>query len=366
MRDSRDRIAEARALVDHLCSRACAGREPGTPQGAAARARIAAELERIGILPAGSDGFLQSVPGCRGANVLGRIPGRGLLAERVVLVAAHYDHLGEIDEHDAYWGADDNAAAIAILVDVARALAGRAGELDREVWFAAFDAEEPPYFLSDAMGSVHFMNTGLLARERLDMMVCMDLMGHALGTPELPDEVRRSFFVLGAERSAGTRSIVDEAGGTSRKVFPRRLASDVLPALSDYYAFERARVPFLFLTCGRWEHYHEPTDTPEKLDYEKIIASADYLADLVLRMSQRPDAPVVYESGARDDDSTLSSIEAVARLLVPHLAEARPVAERIERLRSKLASRGKLGNSDRASITTLLLKMEGLVAKSGP
>jgi hypothetical protein len=358
-----DRLERVRETVEFLCSRACAGRAPGTREGVHARERIRAEFEAIGLVPAGSEGFVQPVPGCGGANVLGRIPGRGPGADRVVIAAAHYDHLGTIDG-DTYWGADDNAAAVAILLEAARGVAARQDALGREVWFIAFDGEEPPHFLGDGMGSVHFVETRTIPLDRIDMMVCMDLMGHALGTPDLPEDVRRSIFLLGAERSRGTKAIVERARDRAPGVVLRRLASDVVPALSDYYAFEKEEVPFLFFTCGRWEHYHTPSDTPEKLDYPKIIATADYLEALILELSQRPEQRVEYQTSPRDDDATLESIESVARLLIPHRAPAKRLAEQAAKMRARFVKKGSFDIVERMQITQMVIEIEELVSKS--
>ena len=73
---------------------------------------------------------------------------------QAVLYSAHYDHLGT-HGGKTFHGADDNAAAVAELVDLGRALAPRPPE-GRHVLLVAFDGEEPPHFLSDTMGSAHF------------------------------------------------------------------------------------------------------------------------------------------------------------------------------------------------------------------
>src|SRR5579872_2917544 len=99
-----------RTLVDALCSDRCAGRATGTPGGRAARELVVAALRDAGLDP-----FEQPVPTCNGANVLAPVAGE---TDRWVLVAAHYDHLGQF-AGDTYRGADDNAAAVAILMDVA-------------------------------------------------------------------------------------------------------------------------------------------------------------------------------------------------------------------------------------------------------
>src|SRR5262249_48329000 len=127
------RCKSMRRLIEDLCSPMCAGRKPGTTGGTAARA-----LVRDALRGAGLDPYEQRVDGCGGANVLGIIRGD---IERYVLVGAHFDHLGTIGR-DVFWGADDNAAAVAVLVEVARALAHE--HEGRGVIIAAFDGEEPP------------------------------------------------------------------------------------------------------------------------------------------------------------------------------------------------------------------------------
>src|SRR5262245_31036401 len=129
-------------LIRSLCSSACAGRRPGTPEGLAAR-KVVVDVMR----DAGLDPFEQAASGCGGANVLATIPGDDA---RWVVVGAHYDHLGKQGQ-DVYWGADDNAAAVGVLVDVGRALARE--RMGRGVIIVAFDGEEPPYFSTGGMGS---------------------------------------------------------------------------------------------------------------------------------------------------------------------------------------------------------------------
>ena len=320
-----------RDLVLELCSEACAGRAPGTPEGRAAR-RVVIDAFRA----SGLDPFEQDVPGCRGANVIATIEGS---VDRFVLVGAHFDHLGRRGK-TVYWGADDNAAAVAILVRVAAALARRRPE-GRGVIFAAFDGEEAPYFLSGGMGSQRFVREPPVPLDRIDMMVCMDLVGHAFGPDGLPDDVRTSVFALGAERSAGTAALVDRIARAERGVVVRRADIDVIPPLSDYEPFWRRDVPFLFLTCGRWRHYHSPEDTPDKLDYPKMEATARWLERYVRETCARDTGRIVFEGGSGDDAATLESL---LDLLAP-LARISPEAEMAQTVARQL--RGAVGKDRR-------------------
>jgi Zn-dependent M28 family amino/carboxypeptidase len=149
---------------------------------------------------------------------------------------------------------------VAILIDVARALARE--KLKRGVIFAAFDAEEPPHFLQNTMGSQEWVRRPTVPLDRLDLMICMDLVGHAFGPPGTPEDVRQTLFALGAERSVGTSAHVDALARAVPGVVVRRADAEIIPPLSDYEAFWREEIPFLFLSCAHGRYYHTPQDTP--------------------------------------------------------------------------------------------------------
>jgi hypothetical protein len=72
-------------------------------------------------------------------------------------------------------------------------------------------------------------------------------------------------------------------------------------------------VPFLFLTGGRSARYHTPADTPEHLDWAKMLATAKWLERYVRATCAREDR--IEFRNRRDDASTLRSLAAVAPML---------------------------------------------------
>ena len=145
----------------------------------------------------GADGYVQSYQsdGQSFCNLLGVIPGADRQA-RPVLLGAHYDSV--IDAPCA----DDNAAAVAITLAVAARL--RVEPPARDVLVAFFDAEEPPYFLSQAMGSVRFVLDQMDGRG-VGCALIQDLTGHDVSLPvpvvgavALP-RIRDLVFMTGAE-----------------------------------------------------------------------------------------------------------------------------------------------------------------------
>lgn len=336
-----------RALVEELCSADCAGRAPGTRGGRTAREIVRRAFEEVGL-----EVHEQPIPAIGGANLYGMIPGS---TPGWILIGAHYDHLGQLDG-DTFHGADDNAAAIAILVELARAFVAKPSE-GKGLIVAAFDAEEPPYFLSDAMGSEHFAQNPPVPLDQISLMVCMDLVGHAVGDASLPPSIRDTVFALGAERSDPTRRLVDELSEAVEGVRVRRIDAETVPPLSDYWAFWRRRIPFLFLTNGRWRHYHTPQDTPERLDYAKMAATACWLEAFA-----RAAANVTLQfTGRRDDASTLRTVLDLLEVL----GEGRTLKRMrgtVERLLARCDADGRAPEMAREEIAGLVGMIEAALA----
>jgi len=302
-------------LVEDLCAPECAGRGPGTPGGIRARGLVRDALRRAGVDP-----VEQPIAVKGAANLVATIPGD---VDRWVLVGAHVDHLGGTAKL-FYPGADDNAAAVAILVEIARSLA-RTRPAGRGVVLAVFDAEEQPHFLNGSMGSAYYAKHAAAigpAIEKIDFMLCMDLVGHSLGPEGIPDSVRSTLFALGAERSAGTSAIVEELAISEPGLVVRPADAEIIPPLSDYDAFWRRNIPFLFLTSGRSAQYHTPEDTPDRLDWAKMARTARWLERFVRRTCARSEDRIVWCPDGRDDRMTLRSF----RDLVAPLALVSPLA----------------------------------------
>jgi Zn-dependent M28 family amino/carboxypeptidase len=286
-----------------------------------------------------------------GANVIATVPGD---IDRYVLVAAHFDHLGTVGS-SVYRGADDNAAAVAILIDVARSLVNDRAA-GRGVIIAAFDAEEPPHFLSGSMGSEHFARHPTVPLDRIDLMVCMDLVGHALGDASVPASVRQTLFALGSERSDGTSARVDAIAEPG--VVVRRLDAEIIPPLSDYGPFWSRSRPFLFLTSARSRVYHTPQDTPDRLDYGKMEGTARWLSRFVRDACARDSAFAFH--ARRDDRATLDSLIALLTQLPDQ--RAAQVLATAQRLHAQCGADGALPGRQRYAVSALVAMVEGALA----
>ena len=297
-----DLAKHLKSHVEYLASPALAGRKPGTPGHRQAAAYITTTFKEIGLgtLPS-LGGYGQLVAPDLGENLVGV---RTVLSPDStapwLLIAAHYDHLG-----GKYLGADDNASAVAILLETARALPPLA---HHHVLFVAFNTEEPPYIRTPLMGSQHFVDhlpPELGSMSAIHAVIVMDLMGGVHWGP-----TRDAVFTAGAEQSPELYRRLKESQATLFEVrgsrFERRTSNvepgsplTVLPvgmhlveeipllgrvAFSDYDAFRNHGVPFLFLSSGRTPRYHQPTDLPDTLHYERMAATVQWLADLAQRV----------------------------------------------------------------------------------
>lgn len=193
-------------------------------------------------------------------NLLGKVP--GVQPELPpMLIAAHYDTCG------LQPGADDNAAAMAIALDIIEPI--RKLGLRRDLILAFFDAEEPPHFLSEAMGSIHFYRHQ--RKEEVHFALVLDLCGHDVPIPGREELL----FITGTESASELSDIVRNNAADS-ELRTVAVLNRYVGDSSDHHAFRLDDRPYLFLTCGRWQHYHAETDTPDRLNYAKMAKIADF------------------------------------------------------------------------------------------
>ncbi|MBI1918238.1 MAG: M28 family peptidase [Planctomycetes bacterium] len=248
------------------------GRVVGTLGHEQARRHLVERLRAIGLSPyrGHTFGLPYRAAGRDFCNLIAVAPGRDP-ALAPVLIGAHYDSV------IAAPCADDNAAAVAIALSAGEHFLREPAPCG--IVIALFDAEEPGYFQTLAMGSIRFYEDQRLP-VGFHAALIMDLVGHAVPqpTPEvgrLVPQFGRLLFITGAESHAdlpGVASAARVPGLPVVATLNRRVGD-----MSDHRIFRLNGVPYLFLTCGRWQHYHQPTDTPDRLDYPKMAQVRDYL-----------------------------------------------------------------------------------------
>jgi peptidase M28-like protein/WD40 repeat protein/PDZ domain-containing protein/PA domain-containing protein len=241
-------------------------------------------------------------------NVAGRLaaePADGKKLPGVVVVGAHYDHLGKGGRHslapqseEAHGGADDNGSGTAVLLEVARALAAKKSELRHDVIFVAFSGEE-----SGILGSSHFVHErAKAAKGKLTDVVAMlnmDMVGRLR---------ENRLQVLGAETAAEWSTLVQGACDASR--VECALSGDGYGP-SDQTPFYAAGVPVLHFFTGTHSDYHKPSDTVDKINAAGAAQVGAICSSVALAVSQRDAAltfkPGIPGSGARGDQRSFNA-----------------------------------------------------------
>jgi len=297
-KEDRTRIvpAQMRPHVEYLASPELRGRS-GSDR-AAARQYIVEQWTKLGLKPlfqeslpdGGTQGsFIQEVPGAATETgerpVLGHNAGAILhgadpdLADEVLIVSAHYDHLG-VRNGQIYPGADDNATGVAMMLEVARQFATANSPPRRSLVFLAFDLEE-----SLLWGSRWFAAHPPWPIERVKLFLTADMIGRSLGDLPLP-----AVFVIGSERAPQLRAVLDTVA-TPAGLEVCRLGTDMVGTRSDYGPFRDREIPYLFFSTGEHPDYHSPTDTPDKVDYEKAARIATLIARITRAFAEGHDRP---------------------------------------------------------------------------
>ncbi|MFI4860558.1 MAG: M28 family peptidase [Phycisphaerales bacterium JB063] len=269
-------------IVATLCEDVMEGRDAGTRGIDIARDYLVYQYAKAGLEPGfvvdGKTTYTQEFELAIGrdaageiinapiSNIGGILPGVGDLADEVVIIGAHYDHIGYGDigsraprrRGEIHPGADDNASGTAGLVILARHMADFARENPdtprRTILFTSFAGEERglhgsrfetenaeswPFALEDISGMINMDMIGRLREDRL-------IVYTAETGEQWPDWIN--------EANAGLDDPLDVSLETNA------------PGGSDHTSFIRVGVPAVFFFTGLHAEYHTPDDRPETLN----------------------------------------------------------------------------------------------------
>lgn len=178
------------------------------------------------------------------------------LAKEVMIVSAHYDHVG-VRNGEVYNGADDNASGTSGLLAVADALAAY-GPMQRSVLLLWVSGEEKGLWGSKVWTENPWLPAG--CTPVLDVNI--DMIGRT----------EEEELYITPSRSHEAFNVVAEAAYllAPREGFPELESQDEYWRRSDHMNFnDNLKIPVVFLSTGEHPDYHQPSDTPDKIDYAK-------------------------------------------------------------------------------------------------
>lgn len=201
-------------------------------------------------------------------NVTAFWPGSDpVLKNEVIIVSAHYDHVG-VNGDDIFNGADDNGSGTVGLLALAEALSNY-GPLRRSVMIIWVSGEEKGLWGSKAWAS----NPSLPEGAHAVLNINTDMIGRKAPselyvTPSSKHPGYNGLTRL-AEQFAKLEGFGDFPEGREQG-FEGLGSADVYYSRSDHAEFAKLEIPVCFLFAGEHEDYHRPSDTPDKIDYDKI------------------------------------------------------------------------------------------------
>jgi len=222
-------------------------------------------------------------------NVVGLIEGSDpKLKDEVIVLGAHYDHLGMGDEHSLaesrepaiHHGADDNASGTAGVLELAQYLSAHREKLGRSVVFMGFSGEE-----LGLLGSNYWIKHPTIPVSRVVGMINLDMIGRMKND---------SCDVIGVPSTPVWQGLLDAA---NRLVGLKLRTGGGTPlGGSDQQSFVAKDIPVLFFFTGVHPDYHRPSDTWDKINGEGAAKICEVVADVTERLSQEKTRPLYVKS----------------------------------------------------------------------
>ena len=207
-------------------------------------------------------------------NVAALLPGSDpTLADEVLIIGAHYDHLGLGGEGsldpDAFGvvhnGADDNASGTSGLIEIARLLSQSDRRTARSVLFLAFTAEEKGLW-----GSSHYVRNPLLPIAQTVAMLNLDMIGRLEG---------RTLVVEGVGTAEEWTDVLLAANQSTARPLSIAVTPDGFGP-SDHSSFYGEGLPVLHFFSNTHVDYHRPSDDWDKVDIEGLGQIVDLVSEV--------------------------------------------------------------------------------------
>ena len=231
----------------------------------------------------------------RSWNVAGLLPGSDpRLRDETILVTSHYDHLG-VQDGALYPGANDNGSGTVAMLEVARLLADARPR--RSVLFVSFGSEEQLM-----LGSYHYVARPLRPLATTRAVINLDMIGRSEEhTPESAGAYAitagRSdqLNMVGAIYSPDLADLLrrEAAGGAGLTLSDKFDRDSSMRALfrCDHLPFLQKGIPAVWLFGGFHPGYHEPADTVDRIDLDKMARTVRLTVDAVQALASADASP---------------------------------------------------------------------------
>lgn len=272
------------ADVEILSSDSYEGRKTDTKGGEMARAYLNKRFTTIGLKSFPQlQGYQQpfsfatSKGTVQGKNMIGYIEGK---SEQVIVISAHYDHIGIIN-NEVYNGADDNASGVAALLKFAAYYATH--KPNHTLIFAAFDAEE-----MGLQGAKAFVAKPPVNIERIKLNINMDMISH---------NDKNELYACGTRKYPSLRDYFYTTNPSLKILFGHddpKSGHDDWTKQSDHSAFNDKNIPFIYFGVEDHKDYHKASDEYQNINKKFFIDAANSILEVIINIDKERDAQQLF------------------------------------------------------------------------
>ena len=284
------------------------GRDTGEPGQKKAAEYLKNEYNKMGIpSPLGGDDYFQEIPSSyfRGGikaseNVLAYIEGTQK-PEEIVVISAHYDHVGIDKNGDIYNGADDDGSGTVSILEIAEAFKEAKENGDgpkRSILFLHVTGEEKGLY-----GSRFYTENPVFPLENTVTNLNIDMIGRI---DDSHKDNSNYVYLIGSDRlSTELHNISEEVNPKYTKLdldytYNAKNDPNRFYFRSDHYNFAKHNIPIIFYFNGVHADYHKPTDTAEKIEYDLMAKRAQLVFYTAWEVANRAERLVV--DGAKEGE----------------------------------------------------------------
>lgn len=233
--------------------------------------------------------YKKSINELASTNVIGFLEGSDKKDE-YVFITAHYDHLGKRGDSVIYYGADDDGSGTVSVLELAEAFtkAKAAGKGPRRsIVFMTVSGEEKGLW-----GSEYYSDHPVYPLEKTTVDLNIDMIGRTDPKRTKGDSSNYVYVVGDDKLSSDLRPISEAMNKKYTKLeldykYNAPKDPERIYYRSDHYNFARKGVPIIFYFNGTHKDYHQPSDTPDKIDYKQMAKRAQLVFYTAWEMANR-------------------------------------------------------------------------------
>ena len=212
-----------------------------------------------------------------GKNMIGFIEGK---TDEVIVISAHYDHIGIIG-NKVYNGADDNASGVAALLKFAEYY--QTHKPNRTLIFAAFDAEE-----MGLQGAKAFVTNPPVNIRQIKLNINMDMISH---------NDKNELYACGTAKYPSLRNYFHTTNPNLKVLFGHddpKSGKDNWINQSDHSAFNDKNIPFIYFGVEDHKDYHQSTDDYQNINKTFFIDASNSILEIIINIDKERDSQQLF------------------------------------------------------------------------